>query len=108
MTVLAAVFGTLYLGSGSPAAPTDTKETSTLSGIATQPGRPVTVHQAARSEERREAERSQLRERLREAELKEENEQKRRAEEVLLNPGHTQRSFPKIGQDKRDRSKPAA
>lgn len=99
LTVVAAVAGTFYLGSGTPA------ETSEASKIATSPGRPVTIHQAARAEERREAERVILRERLRQAEIKTEQDEKRRAEEALLKPsGQGARPRPIIGQDGRDRS----
>jgi membrane carboxypeptidase/penicillin-binding protein PbpC len=97
---VAAVGGTFYLGSGSPAP--SLPETAQ---IATIPGRPATVHQSQKAEERREAERALLRERLREAEIKSELEQKRRAEEALLRPGgEGLRSRPVIGKDGRDRS----
>jgi hypothetical protein len=101
VTVVAALVGTLYLGSGSPA-PAQPAETSP---IATVPGRPATIHQTMKAEERREAERVQLRERLREAEIKTELDQKRRAEEALLRPGgEGLRSRPVIGKDSRNRS----
>jgi IS5 family transposase len=92
--------GTFYLGSGSPAPVVpETAE------IATTPGRPATVLQLQKAEERREAERVQLRERLREAEIKSELEEKRRAEEVLLRPGgEGLRSRPVIGKDSRHKS----
>lgn len=106
LTVVAAVLGTVYLGSGSPAAPTQTNGT-----ISTQPGRPATVSQAAKLDERRAEERAQLQARLREAELREEQEEKRRAEQVLMagssDPQQQQRTRPNIGQDRRDRSSAA-
>lgn len=98
LTVVAAVVGTLYLGSGTPAP-------SGVQGVATTPGRPATVHQAGRAEERREVERTQLLERLREAELREEHEQKRKVEDALLRPGgEGLRTRPVIGRDGRDRT----
>lgn len=106
LTVVAAVVGTLYLGSGTPATKESEETTSTIGGIATSPGRPATVHQLGRAEERREAERQQLLQRLREAELREEQDQKRKAEEVLLRPGgEGLRTRPIIGRDGRDRTK---
>jgi hypothetical protein len=103
LTVVAAVIGTVYLGSGSPAAPSDSN-----GSISTQPGRPATVSQTAKLDERRAEERAQLQARLREAELREEQEEKRRAEQVLMagsrDASQYNRSRPSIGQDRRDRS----
>ena len=95
------------MGSGTPASKeSGDANTSAIEGIATSPGRPATVHQLGRAEERREVERQLLSQRLREAELREEQDQKRKAEEVLLRPGgQGLRSRPIIGRDGRDRSK---
>ncbi|UZJ52463.1 hypothetical protein CBS101457_001783 [Exobasidium rhododendri] len=100
VTVVAAMAGTFYLGSGTPA-----PNLPNTAEVATVPGRPATILQLQKAEERREAERVQLRERLREAEIKSELEQKRRAEEVLLRPGgEGLRARPVIGKDSRNRS----
>lgn len=102
LTVVAAVAGTFYLGSGTPA---DNSPSTDTSKIATTPGRPATVHQVQKAEERREAERASLRERMQEAERKTELEQKQRAEEALLRPGgEGLRTRPIIGRDGRNRS----
>lgn len=100
LTVVAAVGGTFYLGSGKPAE--SNTGSGDVTGIATIPGRPATVHQAQRAEERREAERISLKERLRQAEIQTERDEQKRAEEALLRPAERQR--PVIGKDGRDRS----
>jgi IS5 family transposase len=102
LTVVAAVGGTYYLGSGSPADPSTSS--GDISKIATVPGRPATVFQAQKAEERREEERAALKERFRQAELQSERDEQKRAEEALLRPtGQSPRNRPIIGQDGRNR-----
>lgn len=111
MTVVAMCVGMLYAGSGDAAgtgaAPGIGKVSSPVDSVATVPGRPVTNHQAARAEEKRKEERQQLAERLREAESRQEEAEKKRAEEALLRPAGSEagaRTRPIIGRDGRNRS----
>lgn len=101
-TIVAAIAGTLYYGSGDPAA-----SSAQTADITTAPGRPPTVHQVQRAEERKEAQRAELAERMREAEEKERQREEQEARHVdnllrpAATPGSGKRSWPVVGQDKR-------